>query len=54
MITRLSLHYTVPDTDVIYFFFFFLKLKKKKQRYASTYDSSTYVFKQLNQIARSK
>ena len=36
------------------FLFFFEVEKKKPQRYAPTRDTSTHVFKQLNQIAKFK
>ena len=43
------LGYVTPDTDTPLLSFFSLYLKfKKPQRYASTHDTSTHVFKQLN------
>ena len=60
MITRLPLRYVAPDTDTppphpptFLIYFSFLKLKKP-QRYAPNHDTSTHVFKQLNQIVRFK
>ena len=56
MITRPPLRFAKPNTDPSFIIYFsFLKLrKKKKQRYARTRDTSTHVFKQLNQILRFK
>ena len=54
MITKPFLRYVTPDTDTQFIIYFsFLKLKKK-QRYAPTNDTSTHVFKQLNQIVKFK
>ena len=50
MITRSPLRYVTPDTDTpLYHLFLFFEVEKKPQSYAPTDDTSTYVFKQLNQ-----
>ena len=49
------LRYVTPDTDTsLYHLFLFFEVEKKSQRYASTYGTSTHVFKQQNQIVRFK
>ena len=55
------LRYVTPDAypTTLYHLFFFFEFEKKKQqtnkqRYAFTHDTSTHVFKQLNQIVSFK
>ena len=55
MTTKPTLCYVMPDTDTpLYHLFLFFEVEKKPQRYAPTYDTSTHVFKQLNQIVKFK
>ena len=55
MMTRLPLRHVTPDTDTpLYRLFLFFEVEKQFKRYAPTHDTSTHVFKQLNQIFRFK